>query len=404
MYVQRKNWLSGHITIAVRGQSPERFFDLCARYDISVWDMKKKSETEATGKIKLSDLSKLRVVKRKTIYKIYFQRREGFPFLLRELLLQKPLIIGFLLSIVMIFVLSNIVWRIDVSGLDEEMKRKVTVQLEEYGLEEGAFQWNVDSPATIQKNLLADVPELLWIGVKKNGSAFHLEGVEKTIVEKAEEEKPGHLIAKKEGVITDLFVEKGQPLVKPNDVVYEGDVLVSGYLEQMDEEEEEEEQDSKKPVAAVGEVIAKVWYKSELVVPLTNEYQVLNGVSEQKHYLNAGAFLLPIWNFKNPDYQHYQLDVEETEFYFLKWKLPFSYVRQTIYEAERKIEERTEEEAKNMAIEHGKRQLMREIEHDAEIIEEKVLHEREDNGKVKLTLYYTVLENIAKKQPISQGD
>lgn len=34
----------------------------------------------------------------------------------------------------------------------------------------------------------------------------------------------------------------------------------------------------------------------------------------------------------------------------------------------------------------------------------KVLHESEESGKVKLTLYYTVLENIAKKHPLSQGD
>ncbi|MGN8645519.1 sporulation protein YqfD [Gracilibacillus sp. HCP3S3_G5_1] len=404
MFVKRNNWLSGYIILEIKGQYPERFFDLCTRYDIPIWDIRKKSETIATGKIKLADLPKLRVVKRKTIYKVYFKGRAGFPFLLRNLTHQKPLLIGFFISIAVIFFLSNIVWRIDVNGLDEEIEIKVLQQLEEYGLEEGSFQWNVASPATIQKQLLADIPELLWVGVKKNGSAFHLEGVEKTIVEKEDDDKPGHLVATKEGVIEDLFVTRGQPLVGTNDVVYEGDILVSGYLNQSEENGEEEDVDTGKPVAADGEVIAKVWYKSEITVPLDNQYQVLNGHNEQKHYLHASQFLIPIWNFKNPEYEHYQVDVEEKNFYFLKWKIPLSYVRQTIYEAEVVEEDITLEQAKEIAIEQGKRELMREIPHDAKITEEKVLHEREESGKVKLTLYYTVLENIAKKQPITQGD
>ncbi|QGH34969.1 sporulation protein YqfD [Gracilibacillus salitolerans] len=401
MFFNRKNWLSGYIIIEIKGQYPERFFDLCAKYNIPSWDIKKKNETIAIGKIKLSDLPKLRIVKRKSIYKVYFKGRNGLPFFFRHLISQKPLLIGFFIAIAVIFFLSNIVWRIDVSGLDEEMEIKVIQQLEEYGIEEGSFQWNIDSPAIIQKQLLTDVPELLWIGVKKNGSAFHLEGVEKTIVEKEEEEAAGHLVAKKEGVIEDLFVTRGQPLVRTNDVVYQGDILVSAYL---NESEEDDEEDEGKPVEAEGEVIAKVWYKSEVTVPLDNQYLVLNGKMEQKHYLHASKFLVPIWNFENPEYEHYQVDVEEKNFYFLKWKIPISYINQTIYEAELKEEQLSEENAKKIALEQGKRELMREIPHDAEITDEKALHESVESGKVKLTLYYTVLENIAKKQPITQGD
>ncbi|SFL81356.1 similar to stage IV sporulation protein [Gracilibacillus orientalis] len=399
MFFKRKNWLSGYITIEIKGEYPERFFDLCAKFNIASWDIEKKNETIAIGKIKLADLPKLRVVKRKTIHKVYFKGRNGLPFFLHHLTYQKPLLIGFFIAIAVIFFMSNIVWRIDVSGLDEEIETKVIHQLEDYGLEEGSFQWNIASPATIQKQLLTDVPELLWIGVKRNGSAFHLEGVEKTIVEKEEEEEAGHLVATKEGVIEDLFVSRGQPLVSANDVVYQGDILVSGYLK-----ESEEDDDERKPVAAEGEVIAKVWYKSEVTVPLDNQYLVLTGEMEQKHYLHISKYLIPIWNFEKPEYKHHQVDVEEKNFYFLKWKLPISYVKQSIYDAELKEEKVSKEKAKNIALEQGKRELMREIPHDAEITDEKVLHESVESGKVKLTLYYTVLENIAKKQPITQGD
>ncbi|SHN11237.1 sporulation protein YqfD [Gracilibacillus kekensis] len=401
MFFYKKNWLKGYITIEIRGQYPEHFFDMCARYGIPSWDVSKKNTTAAIGKIKLSDLSKLRRIKKRSIYKVYFKERTGLPFLIDSLGSQKPLIIGCMIAFAIIFILSNIVWRIDVSGLDEEIENKVLLQMEEYGLEKGSFQWNIDSPAILQKKLLEDIPELLWVGVKKNGSAFHLEGVEKTTVEKPEEAEVGHLIAAKEGVIVDLFVSKGQPLVRPNDVVYKDDILVSAYLEQQ---EEEDEGNKAKPLAAEGEVIAKVWYKSEVSIPLTNNYHVLNGQAETKHYLHFSSFLIPFWNFMNPDYTNYQMETEEKNFYFLKWKLPISYIKQTIYQSEVMEKKMEKQEAKTLALEQAKRELLRQLPLDAEITEEKVLHERVESGKVKLTLYYTVLENIAKKQPISQGD
>ncbi|GAE91155.1 stage IV sporulation protein [Gracilibacillus boraciitolerans JCM 21714] len=179
MFFYKKNWLTGYVTIKVIGPYPERFFDLCARYQVPSWDIIKKSSTVAIGKIKLSDLSKLRKVKKKSIHKIYFSGRSGLPFVIKKLVAQKPLLIGITIAFIIIFMLSNIIWRIDVAGLDREIKLKVLNQVEEYGLEKGNFQWNVESPATLQKKILEDIPELLWIGVKKNGSAFHLKGVEK---------------------------------------------------------------------------------------------------------------------------------------------------------------------------------------------------------------------------------
>lgn len=117
----------------------------------------------------------------------------------------------------------------------------------------------------------------MWIGVTKRGSNFHLEGVEKTLVEKPEEEEPGHLVAAKEGVIVDLYVENGQPLVKPNDVVNKNDILISAYLGDQKEEDKKEEEQAPKPLVAKGEVIAKVWYRSEIELSIDDKYEVLTG-------------------------------------------------------------------------------------------------------------------------------
>ncbi|WP_277678979.1 sporulation protein YqfD [Gracilibacillus dipsosauri] len=404
MFLEKKSWLKGYVSIKVIGEYPEKFFELCAKNGIQSWDINKINRTTCTGIVNVKDIPKLRKVKRKTIHKVYFRDKNGFPFFMKHTLYQKPLLIGFMIAVCFIFFLSNMVWRIDINGLDNELDKKVMEHLTEYGVTKGSLQWNIASPAEIQKKLLEDIPELLWIGVTKRGSNFHLEGVEKTLVEKPEEEEPGHLVAAKEGVIVDLYVENGQPLVKPNDVVNKNDILISAYLGDQKEEDKKEEEQAPKPLVAKGEVIAKVWYRSEIELSIDDKYEVLTGESEKKHYLKVIDWLIPVWNFRYPDYKNSQMEVNERSFYFLKWKLPISYVEQTIFEKEQIEEKRSEDEAKKLALQQAKRRLKKSIPIDAEIIDEKILHERVEHGKVKLTIYYTVLEDIVKRQTINQGD
>ncbi|WP_347834399.1 sporulation protein YqfD [Gracilibacillus sp. JCM 18860] len=52
--------------------------------------------------------------------------------------------------------------------------------------------------------------------------------------------------------MVDLYVENGQPLVKPNDVVNKNDILISAYLGDQKEEDKKEEEQAPKPLVAKG--------------------------------------------------------------------------------------------------------------------------------------------------------
>lgn len=49
----KKNWLTGYVTIKVIGPYPERFFDLCARYQVPSWDIIKKKFDSSNRKNKI---------------------------------------------------------------------------------------------------------------------------------------------------------------------------------------------------------------------------------------------------------------------------------------------------------------------------------------------------------------
>lgn len=51
-------------------------------------------------------------------------------------------------------------------------------------------------------------------------------------------------------------------------------------------------------------------------------------------------------------------------------------------------------------MEQARSELLLKLGKDAKIMSEKVLHERMENGKVKMNIIFTVEENIARVQPI----
>lgn len=395
MKITQGVFFSGYIKIKVTGKFPEFFFNRCAEKGIQVWDVKKVGEDVCVGNIKLQHLSEVRRIRKETNYKLAFEKGMGLPFLFKRFLTKKPLIIGLMASLLILFLLSNMVWGVKVDGVTPELEHKIEKRLESYGVKVGAWKFKLATPGQIQQKLMQDIPDLLWIGVKEKGTNYVLQGVEKAVVEEQDNPGPQHLIAAKNGVIVDMFVSEGNPQVKINSFVNEGDILVSGLIGP---------EDNQKPVSAEGSVIAETWYKSAVTVPLNANYKVLTGNSKKTYGLLLGNFEIPMWGIKKPEYKSIHIDKHISPLYFLKWKLPIGIVNKTLSEEETIKETRTEKEAVLKGKSQARKNLSSKLPNEAIIKDEKILHQGQENGKVKLVLYYKVEENIVKTQPIIQGD
>ncbi|WP_249871061.1 sporulation protein YqfD [Oceanobacillus saliphilus] len=400
--------IAGYVTILVKGTAPELFFQKCASEGIRVWDVKKNDKESCEGNIRLSDIKKMKTIRRKTIYKVSFIGRNGYPFLISRFFRKKPLVIGLIFSFLLFLLLSNIIWEVKITGVPKDIEEKIDKQLTSYGVHPGAWLFSLKTPTEIQQKLIEDIPELLWAGVDQKGTTFYLEGVEKIIVQEADPKQPRNLVASKKGVITKMYVSKGTPMVKVNDYVEPGDILVSGSLQNIEESNSEEKDEEEKQVvehiAAEAEITANTWYEVSLTVPLEYNYEQLTGNVEKKFYLKTGNFQLPIWGFKEPPYEDIHREITENKLNFLKWELPVSIIETVLSEKQYIAEERTKEEAIEAGIEQAVIKLKQELGPDAKILSEKVLHETIERGKVKLSLYVSVEENIVKLAPINQGD
>ncbi|TYR82367.1 sporulation protein YqfD [Priestia megaterium] len=389
------NFVIGTVRIRVIGKGIERFLNECVRKGIVISNVKKIDEQFVIATILLKDVKEIRILVRKADCKIYFIRRQGFPFLVKRMWKNSGFIIGLLSFFILLTLLSNMVWKVEINGAAPETEYQMTKKLNEIGVKRGKFQFLLESPEKIQKYLTDNMNNITWVGVEVRGTSYHFQVVEKNEPKAQEKISLQHLVAKKKATITNLFVEKGQPLVKVNDVVNEGELLVSGIIGN---------EKNKKVVAAKGKVYGETWYKSEVEIPLETNFHVLTGASYTKHYLELSALKLPVWGFTKEEYASKKVEEVKRPLYFFRWKLPISYEKVIIREDETTKRVYSKEEAVKKGLETGRKQLKNFLNEDAEIKGEKVLHQEQDNGKVKLSIHYQVIENIASTQPIIQGD
>ncbi|RJS59732.1 sporulation protein YqfD [Bacillus sp. PK3_68] len=391
-------WLAffqGIIFVKVQGQGAERFINRLIRSRVPIWNVSRQSEQAVSFSCSLQHIHKVRRAARTFEGDIYFYRGEGFPFLLKRLWKSSGFLIGAIAFLVVILLLSNVVWRIDIRGASPKMEHQIRKELADIGIEKGRFIFSMDDPETVQHKLLNRIEGVTWIGVEVKGSTFHFRVVEKNAPKEKKRNGPQHLVAAKEAVIVKLFVKKGQAAVKRDQFVHKGQLLVSGLIGT---------EEKLKEVAADGEVFGETWYKTTVEMPIETEFQVLTGQQVKKHMLQVDTFRFPIWGFKNHSFANHKEDEQVHSVSFLGMKLPVSYVEKTYYESRRTSRSYTEKEAQIRAREIARRDLEAKLPEKAEIHGEKILQRQFTNGKVKLSIHFQVLENIAVAKPITQGD
>jgi similar to stage IV sporulation protein len=394
----KNQWTSllfGIVRVRIEGRGTERFLNDCMRGDIIVWNVKRGKNGGISFYIRLKDVHALRKVVRKNECKCRFEKRLGFPFLLRRSWRNSGFIMGLLAFLFVIFALSNMIWGIDVDGASPETEHLIKKELSQIGIKKGKFQFFVEDPDEIQKSLTDNIQQITWVGVELTGTTYHLKVVEKNQPEEDELVSPRHIVAEKEAVISKMFVEQGQPLTTLHEHVKKGQILVSGLIGKEDEQ---------KKVAAKAEIFGETWYRSTISIPLKTTFHVFTGEATVKHYLQFGSFKLPIWGFKDPKFTSFEVEDDVRYVNFLNFTMPIAYVNETFRERQEVSRDYTEKQAKEAALDRGRKDIEDKLDEDEKVIGEKVLHETNENGKVKLTVLYQVLENIVKTTPIVQGD
>lgn len=386
------NRLRGFVRIELRGRKLEKLLNALIAGRFVVWDIRRIGEEAVELHIVIRDFFKLRPLLRETGSKLRVKGRYGFPFVLDRLGRRKMFIVGIVSFFAAIYILSMLVWRIDVEGNEKIARSDILQAAKEQGIYRFQWKFRLSDTDMLSRELQNKLPGSAWIGVNVQGTRIHIKIVESARPDERQLMNPRHLVAAKNALVTQILAEKGKPLVKPNTNVSKGDILISGYIGDAA---------NSQTVVAQGKVRGIVWEEATVEIPLVLRQKVYTGETKSRSYLVIGSRGLQVTGYGDTPFAQYETVSRLKTVHWRKWSLPFGWLDEKLLES--RMEEITldPEEAKKIALEQARAELVAAAGPDAVWRGEKIiLHEKSDNGKVYMKVLFEIEQPIAVEQPI----
>lgn len=384
-------YIFGYLEIKVEGYFIEKFINNCLKSNIFLWNIKRKRTTIMTCNIGVKDFKNIRKILKKTKCRIKIEKKKGLPFTFNKYRKRKIFALLIFIILIIIAILSNFVWNIQIEGTEKISKDELIQTLKEEGLSIGKFKPGIETREIINKVRL-DRDDIAWIGIEITGTNAIVKVVEaEEKPEIVDEDEYCNIVATKDGVVTKIMAQNGTPLVKNGDLIKKGTVLIGGWLEGK--------YTGTRYVHSNGQVEAKVWYTQKERVYLKETKKEDTGEAQNKYSVNINNFIIN-FNKRVSKFENYDTIEEAKKIkLFSNFYLPIELVK-TTYKEYKVVEiAHTLEEAKTIGIERAKDKLNAQIENTNNISDEQV-NIKEETNFVDVEVVYEVKENIGTKEKI----
>jgi len=395
--VHGADWMKGIVTVQIRGGEPERLVNNALAGGLKLASIRWTSSGLLMFELSVSDYFELRPYLKQTGCRVHVVKRRGLPFWLVKAEGRKLFIAGMAMFAVIIYLLSSLIWSIDIEGNVRLSDEQILEAAEQEGLFPMQWTFRLKDADTLSKALVGKLDGTSWIGVERKGTRVKIQVVESALPEQKQLQSPRHLVASADAVVTQIIAEAGRPVVKKNMRVKKGQTLISGtiggdaYM---------------RSVVAKGTVRGLVWYEFEISVPLKQTVKVYTGEKKSKWYAVIGKRALQVSGFGKSPFEQSETIAHEERAAWRNWSLPIGRMKETIMETTLEERELSGEEAKSVGIMGAKAEVLLKAGIDAVIRDEIVLHEESDNGKVYMKVLFEVDQSIVKEMPLvqMQGD
>ena len=345
MIVRLYHYLRGYLLVYITGYSPERFLNLCSNKNILIWNLKSK-EKGYEFYISINGFRQLKPILRKTGTKIQIVKRFGLPFFLHRYRKRKVFFIGILLFSLILYGLSLFIWDIRIEGNYTYTEDLIMDALKDNNISQGMMKKDVKCDE-IEKMLRTEFEEITWASVSVSGTQMFV-SIQENTEGKIEETltSPCDLVAEKEGIILEIITRKGTPQVSVGSICKEGDILVSGIVEIIDNNQTVVREER---VPSDADIYAKTVYQYEETIPLDYIEKVYTGNEKKEYRFNIFNKTLNLNIFSNK-YEKYDIIMDERKIRLAEnFYLPFSVGKYTIKEYQEQEKHYEEEEVKTLA-------------------------------------------------------
>ena len=275
-------YITGYLVIKLLGTETERFLNLCANRGIYLWKLKCIGGTYY-AQVRLRDYRKMHPAVRKTGVRPVIVSRRGLPFVLHRNRKRGMFAAGVILCFMLILRLSLYIWDISVFGSYTHTPEQIAGFLRENGIAAGKAKSEIDC-AGIEALLRSAFEDIGWVSAEIKGTRLIIRISETNLTDiNPPSAGPQHIVAEKDGIVRQIVVRSGTPMVARGDVVKKGDILISGVLEIIGDGEALL---GREAVTADGDVLLATYYRYEDSLKLNHTEKIYTG----KYITGAGLY------------------------------------------------------------------------------------------------------------------
>ncbi len=377
--------LRGYVVIRLKAANSEKVLNLLRKKGIRMWDVEKK-EDGIKLKISYEDYKKYEGIIKET--KMETVNKKGLSLKLGKLKVRKGFLAGLLILLVCLYVLSSLVWNVEVVGTNSVTARNIINVLEQNNITMPIAHSSLQ-PKKIETLIYSNFEKFKFVEVYIEGSNLIIFVKEKK-PEKAEikSNEPSSIISSKNAIINKVIAKSGQPMVKEGDVVYEGQTLVMGMVKNKNSEDF-------MMVPSEGTIYGKTYYNFEMKEEKLKNFEVATNKSKNVYYLQINGNSIKIIGDKDP-YKNYNYSESTAKIPIISYLSDIALIKGTYYEQVEKPVEIDENTAKNKMKVTLYDDLLKMCNKDAKILNSS-LNFSEDDNYFYLRAQIEVIEDIGEK-------
>ena len=387
-------YIRGYVIIFIEGFFLEKFLNICARKQIFLWDIKRRSACMMTLKVSIKGFKLLRPVAGKTGSRVGIMEKVGLPFILNRYRRRKTFILGAAIFLALFYIMTSFVWSVELTGNKMIGTEFFMKKLEEAGIRPGALKYGIDTDKAVNY-LMLEVKELAWISLTLKGTKIKVEVVERIMPpELVPKNEPCNIVARRDGVIKAVIVKEGQEKVKEGDTVVKGQVLVSGSVPVKGKGNEA------RLVHAIASVKARTWYESKLPVSTKINERVRTGKVKDDYTIALFSNKLELFHKGNAFAEFDRERIVKKAALGENLALPFEFIIDRYFEVVFIEKEINGEEAMNIAAEKAYEDVCGKVPADAEIVKTDIRFKPNEGYGIDAVATLECIEQIGMEERI----
>ena len=380
---------SSSIKIKVTGRNINNFLKRLINNNINIEKVIPISHKEIDLIINYQDLDK--VLKLKTIYNIKIIRYYGKLRIIKRIKKDIFILSSLLISLLLIYTLSNVIFKVEVIHSNKNIIKLVTKELEDNGIKKYKFVKNYQEIEKIKNKILEENKDTLeWLEIIREGTKYTIRVEERIINNKPKDNKIYNIVASKNAVIKNIYAESGEKIRSINTYVKKGDIIISSDITLPNNE--------KISKTASGKVQGEVWYNINIEYPY--QYHEIKYTGNKKKVLVLNLLNKRISFF---DFHKYKTFNRNIKYIFNNNITPISLIYEDEYETNIINEVYDYNTAREKAITKAKDKMLEKYPNIKDITNIKIIKEEDKKNKISLNLFVTCLEDITEYQEVNNN-